>query len=804
VPRHPAPSASAARPAPALIAALFLLAWAAPAAAQPIRIGCYDNPPKIFIDESGKTAGFLADITEAIMESSGLTYTWVRGSWLECLARLESGAIDAMVDVAYSAERERIYAFNAETVFINWGVVYARRGLEVESFLDLEGLVIACMKGSIHTEGADGIIELARAFGVEFAYLPVESYREAWLAVEEGRADAAVVNRLFGLEREKTGRLERTNIYFNPTSIKYAFNRASSRSAALVPIFDTALRELKAKRDSAYYAALDAWVPGFVERREIVPRWLRVALPSIAAALAIALAFVAVLAREIARRRRLESELLRAKDAAESASRAKGAFLANTSHEIRTPLNAILGYAQLLESDPGLPEEQRRGVERIRSGGEHLLSVINEILDLSKIESGRAALVEAPFDLAAALRGAVELTELKAREKGLALETALAPGLPELVFGDEGKLRQILINLLGNAVKFTESGWVRLSVEPLEDSGGPTIRFTVSDSGPGIAPEDRERIFDAFEQASAGTVAREGTGLGLSVSRQLAALLGGTLTLSSELGRGSAFALTARLPRCDAPAAPAALASRDSAGRAGRILRASRPAAVLIADDRESNRDILARMLAPYGFDILEAVDGEEALRIFAQRRPELVLLDLLMPRLGGREALAAMRELETEAAAGGAARAANGVRAANEVRAGIIVLTAGAVEEERGDLAAAGADDCLGKPFRRDDLLESIARLFPMERAQAGAEPRRDVAARDPAAEAALLRAQAAALDGGRRASLAKAVALGDIAGLRHAARELAGAAPALAAAAAAAADSFDLRALSEALARE
>jgi signal transduction histidine kinase len=499
-------------------------------ASQPVRIGTYDNAPKIFQQPDGTIDGFYAELVEAIASSSGLAYRFVHGTWEEGLSRLAAGEIDVMVDVAYSDERARLYIFNGETVLINWGVVYTRQNLVIESFLDLQGLRVAGMRGGIHSEGESGLIALGQHFDIDFDYLPMDDYLAAFVAVHEGRADAAVVNRLFGLEYEDAWNVRRSNVVFNPIALKFAFNKDSPDTEALVRFFDTALKELKANRSSTYYSALQNHLPGFVEDRQVIPGWMKVGLPLVSAGFLVALLSVALLAREIRRRKHLEVSMLEAKSAAEAANRTKTTFLANMSHEIRTPMNAILGYAQILDADPALKEEQRTHLGKIAAGGRHLLSIINEILDMSRIEAGRTELERRPFDLPSSIRDAFTLVKIKADTKGLEYSMEMDPSLPGEVLGDEGKLRQILVNLLGNAVKFTDRGSVTLRVNhagtPVNGPGSNLIRFTVSDTGPGIPAGDLERIFSPFEQIHGVGAAREGTGLGLASSRRLSLMMG--------------------------------------------------------------------------------------------------------------------------------------------------------------------------------------------------------------------------------------------------------------------------------------
>jgi signal transduction histidine kinase/CheY-like chemotaxis protein len=724
----------------------------------------------------GGIEGFYADIARAILEREGLPYEFVPGTWAEGLERLENGSIDVMVDVAWSAEREKLYDFGEETVFINWGVLYARAGLSPQTFADLQGLVVAGMKGGIHSEGPGGILALARQFEVALEYLPVDDYEAAFRAVEEGRADVAVVNRLFGLEREAGRRLSRTSLVFNPIALKFAFTKGGARTADLVVRFDRALRELKADKGGAYYKALARWLPGFSEVESVVPEWMRLALPAVSAALAIGLAFIVILSLEVRKRKRVERELVRAKEAAEAANKAKSVFLAHTSHEIRTPMNAILGYAQLLASEKGLDERQRGFVRKIAASGEHLLAVINEILDMSKIEAGKAHLEEAPFDLHAALHDAEAMARPAADAKGLSLSLEIARELPRYAIGDEAKFRQVALNLIGNAVKFTSRGGVRVAagIDPGASGPGLPVRVEVSDTGPGIEEADLEKVFAPFERGGLGLSFAEGTGLGLSISRKLARLMGGDVSARSEPGRGSVFAFTARLKRSERGWRPAA---KGPCADEGEPIRLAEPCSVLIADDRESNRDILARMLGGFGFEVLEARDGAEALEVYEERRPRIVLMDLAMPVIDGFEAIRAIRAREA---------------ASRLSPAFIMAVTASTLEEDRSKVMDAGADGFLRKPFKLPELLAALSGAAKFERGEGCPDD----------AEALEAEAPPLKLDGlapETRKALSEALLIGDLAAFKELARGVEDAA--VRGALVAAASRYDLQALKEAL---
>ncbi len=396
------------------------------------------------------------------------------------------------------------------------------------------------------------------------------------------------------------------------------------------------------------------------------------------------------LATDITRRREAELAAEEARAAAEAANRAKSLFLANMSHELRTPLNAILGFAELLVHDPALTPDQREQVDIIARSGEHLLDLINDVLDLSKIEAGRMVLVEDPFDLMQLLRDLEDMFRLRASAKGLALLFELDPSLIRYAVADAGKLRQILINLLSNAVKFTWQGGVTLRArcEPLAASDRTLLVIEVEDTGPGIAPAELSAVFEPFVQTHTGQ-RTEGTGLGMPISRQLARLMGGDLTVTSTLDVGTCFRLQVPLQATTADAVTPVHSTRRVIG-----LKPGQPLyRILVVDDVASTRTLLLKLLQPLGFDVRTADDGAQAVDLYQTWQPHLIFMDMRMPVMDGREATRRIRALP-----GGAT-------------VKIIALTASAFEEERKEIMAAGCDDFVRKPFREAIIWEVLER---------------------------------------------------------------------------------------------
>jgi signal transduction histidine kinase/ligand-binding sensor domain-containing protein/CheY-like chemotaxis protein len=398
-----------------------------------------------------------------------------------------------------------------------------------------------------------------------------------------------------------------------------------------------------------------------------------------------------------ARERRLQgvvaqrtAELVEARDQAQAANRAKSVFLANMSHELRTPLNAILGFSHLLREDAP-SEKQRNNLDVINRSGEHLLHIIDDVLDMAKIEAGRQTLEIAPCDLGNLVHDVIDMMRVRAIEKGLELHLISSPEFPRYVRTDASNLRQVLINLLGNAVKYTEQGSItlRVSSTPGDESQPLRLRLEVGDTGAGIAVEDQARIFDAFVQTGKAA-GQKGTGLGLAITRQFVELMGGTIHVESALGKGSIF-------RVEVPVEPAQ-ASEVIARRAGRGrvlgLEPGQPECrVLVVEDESENSAVLEQLLEGAGFVIQLAADGAQGVERFRAWRPQFIWMDLRMPVMDGVEATRRIRALDD----------------GQDVK--IAAVTASAFAGQKGELLAAGLDDLVLKPYRPGEIFDCMAR---------------------------------------------------------------------------------------------
>jgi signal transduction histidine kinase/CheY-like chemotaxis protein len=385
------------------------------------------------------------------------------------------------------------------------------------------------------------------------------------------------------------------------------------------------------------------------------------------------------------------AELAEAKSKADSANQAKSEFLASMSHELRTPLNGILGYAQILGKMKTLPEKASQGVNIIHQCGTHLLTLINDVLDISKIEARKLELSPNAIHLPSLLQGVVEISQIRAQQKVIDFHYEPDPNLPTGVIADEKRLRQVLINLLGNAIKFTDQGAVTFKIEQLNANTNELpfahLRFSITDSGVGIAPEDVQKLFRAFEQVGERSRQAEGTGLGLAISQQIVQLMGGKIQVESQLGIGSKFFFEVEL-----------LLNHEwvqqQTSSAGNIISyVGEKREILIVDDRWENRAVIVNLLEPLGFIVTEAENGQQGLDKMREHLPDLVITDLAMPVMDGFQMLKQLRHDE------------------NLQQLKVIVSSASVAQADQQMSTEAGGDDFLAKPVNAQELFNTVAK---------------------------------------------------------------------------------------------
>ena len=403
----------------------------------------------------------------------------------------------------------------------------------------------------------------------------------------------------------------------------------------------------------------------------------------------------------IDKRNEYETSLKDAKNAAEAANLAKSEFLANMSHELRTPLNSVIGFSQLMTRGKNLTAEQQENLRIINRSGEHLLTLINSVLDMSKIEAGRTTLSENDFDLHLILDDLKEMFRIRAEQKHLNLIFEVAPDIPRYVTTDEAKLRQVIINLIGNALKFTEKGGIVVRVKSGEwqvvsekqdslttdhsslTTNHSSLFFEVEDTGTGIADDELSSVFKPFVQTESGKRSQEGTGLGLVISRKFVQLMGGDMTVSSDIGKGSVFRFDIRIK------IPDGYSARNENLRIIGLEPGQPRYRILIVDDKPDNRHLLVKLLNPIGFELREAENGKQAVEIWEHFAPHLILMDIRMPVMDGYEATRTIK---------------SGFK---PIPTTVIAVTASAFEEEKSLVLSAGCDDFLRKPFKESELFD-------------------------------------------------------------------------------------------------
>jgi signal transduction histidine kinase len=515
-----------------------------------VRVGVYENAPKVFISESGDPAGIFIDIIEHIAKSEGWTLRYVPGTWGEGLDRLSSGKIDLMPDVAYSLEREKVFSFHKEPVLSDWFQVYVNKDKQIRSIVDLDGKKIVVLERSVQQEA---FRQLAENFRFKVTLIPLPDYKQAFEMVTRGEADAAITNRFYGLVHAHKMGLEETAVIFHPTQLFFAAPREAPDD--LLKIIDKHMLELKKDPQSVYYGSLKRWTAETTVFQ--FPVWMKTL--SLIAGLVLLISLVAGVLLKVqvnARTRELQqtnkemeqrirlrtAELANAMEKAQSADQIKSAFLATMSHELRTPLNSIIGFTGIiLQGIVGpLNDEQKKQLNMVRGSAQHLLSLINDVLDISKIEAAQLQVACENFDLRQTIEKAVESARPLAGKKGLEFTYAISPEI-ETITSDHRRLEQILLNLISNAIKFTERGSVKIECEP----EGDNVTIRVIDTGIGIKTEDMETIFQAFQQIDSGMTRKyDGTGLGLSICKRLVGLMGGKIWVTSVWGSGSTFSLS--------------------------------------------------------------------------------------------------------------------------------------------------------------------------------------------------------------------------------------------------------------------
>ncbi len=647
-----------------------------------------DWPPVEFSDKDLGMKGISADYLNLMSELLGVEFKPSRPrSWKEMMRAVENGELDFFSAISPTPQRKEWMDFTASYLSFPIVILTGKEVPYIGSMSDLKNKPVAVVDGYA---SHDFLLKNHP----DLTLLPVRDVKEGLMTVSTGKAFAfigSLASASHVMSREGLTGLKVSG------ETPYSFDLAMGTrkdNTVLLNILGKTLASISPQ-----------------ERNTINSRWTSITYEhamdySLIWKISVGVLFIFTLVLYWNRRLKKEiTERKRAEEAAAAANEAKSEFLANMSHELRTPLNAILGFTQIMERNPKFSSEEE-SLRIIQRSGTHLLNLINQILDLSKIEAGRITTEKSSFDLFLLLDDLQNMWSFEADKKQLSLQFDRDPEVPRYIRTDEVKLRQVLINLLSNAIKFTDEGSVslRISLKDQRDTEKPkktkdsqhhpclygncVIQFDIQDTGPGIAQEEMDHLFESFGQTAVGRGVREGTGLGLVISHNFVRLLGGDMHVKSEVGQGTTFSFDIQAKVVDV----SDMTPEPSTRRVAALEPGQPRYRMLIVDDEWDNRQLLIKLLNPFGFDLREAENGEEAIEIWKTWEPHLIWMDLLMPIMDGYEATKKIRTLASRT---------------NHPK--IIAVTASVLEEKRVAVISNGCDDIVIKPYSETDIVEML-----------------------------------------------------------------------------------------------
>ncbi|MBN2127204.1 MAG: transporter substrate-binding domain-containing protein [Candidatus Diapherotrites archaeon] len=490
-----------------------------------IKVGVYDNPPKIFIDEKGNVSGFFADLIEEIARKENWNIEYVYGSWNEGLKRLETGEIDIMVDVAFSEDRAKLYEFNNETVFINWGVIYSNKNIDIQSFTDLDEKKIAVMNESIHTTGPEGIINLAKEFEINIEIIEVADYKTVLELTNNGLADAGVVNRIYGETYAVNYDLKKTPIIFNPSQLKFAFPKNNVLNNTLIEKIDKNLKEMKADKNSVYYNSQLKYITDYVGTVEKIPEWIYILLVCSGIIIVILIVSASIFKKQ-------RDSINKNKLLLEKANNLKDLFIDIMRHDLLNPAGVIKMDSELVlekEKDP----KNKELLSVVHNQSSILIERIKNASLLSKLDEGKEKMEFIKLNLTEIIKSVINEVSLLAKEKNIKLISKIDK---EICIKGSPLLYDVFFNLITNAIKYSPKG-SQVIIESNETETKHLI--SVIDSGEGIPDKYKKSIFERFIRLEKGGI--KGSGLGLAITKKIVELNNGKVWVKDNSKCGSIF-----------------------------------------------------------------------------------------------------------------------------------------------------------------------------------------------------------------------------------------------------------------------
>ena len=659
-----------------------------------VRVRVSDAPP--WEINTPKPQGMSVDYLTIIGRQFGINFKFLPGTdaWIDGFNDMAGDHLkyDLLPAVKRTPERLELLAISDDYLHSPWVVFTHEKIFDIFSLEYLRGRKVTVERGYVMQK----ILEKNEP---EIELVIQESTEDALIAVSTMKADAYVGNLIVTSHLIQRAGIINVKVAC-PTPFGFHSQAMATRQewTPLISIINKGLNNISQKEKTNIQNKYSSVRFEHGIRIMDIIKWVVGVSSVLLTILLIIFIWNRKLQQEIIQRKAVEEDLKHTKEEAEAANRSKSMFLANMSHELRTPLNAILGFASHLAHEQDLTSEHHDKVDIIKSSGDHLLKMIDGILSLSRIEAGRVDLQWAPFDLVRTLEDMGQMMTVRSQAKGLRFDLELDAALPRVVQGDVGKMRQVLINLLGNAIKFTQQGYVclRASTKPLDsDPARVLLQLAVEDSGLGIPEAQLNTIFDSFVQGSQNGDAAQGAGLGLAICKSLVDVMEGRIDVKSKPGEGSLFTVAIPIELAEATALDLE-AIRET--RVVGLKPGQKPKRILVADDHADNRALLTSMLERVGFTVREVNNGETAVEAFNSWRPHLIFMDIRMPVMDGSAATSAIRQLP-----GG-----------EKVK--ILAVTASVFKEQRDEILSAGCDELVCKPVRENEIFDAIGRLLGVQ----------------------------------------------------------------------------------------